>query len=129
MNNLIHAIHEINRFELKYLITLRQAEQFKSGLRAYLVPDEHGNNSGRYSLTILYYDSPGFRCYWEKEAGVKFCRKLRIRRYEACGVIADDTHVFFEIKQRVDRVTQKRRAILPYREATRLCNDRQFPIS
>ena len=32
-----------------------------------------------------------------------------------------------EIKQRVDRVTQKRRAILPYADARRLCDDRQIP--
>lgn len=34
--------------------------------------------------------------------------------------------MFLEIKQRVDRVTQKRRAILPYRGALQLCNDRQI---
>ena len=127
MNNLSHTIRTFNRFELKYLITLQEAEKFKTRLRAYLVPDEHGNNNGCYTLANLYYDSPDFRCYWEKEAGVKFRRKLRIRRYEAGGVIVDDTPVFLEIKQRVDRVTQKRRAILPYREALRLCNDRQIP--
>ena len=31
------------------------------------------------------------------------------------------------IKQRYDRVTQKRRIVLPYHEALRLCNDRQIP--
>ena len=59
--------------------------------------------------------------------GVKFRRKLRIRRYETGEVLTEDTSVFLEIKQRIDRVTQKRRAILPYSEALRLCNDRQIP--
>ena len=127
MNNLSHAIRRFNRFELKYLITLQQAEQFKSGLRAYLVPDEHGNNNGRYTVSSLYYDSPGFRCYWEKLDGLRVRRKLRIRRYETGGVLAEEAPVFLEIKQRVDRVTQKRRVILPYGEALRLCNDRQIP--
>jgi len=67
MNNLSHTIRKFNRFELKYLLTLKQAEQFKSALRAYLVPDEHGQDNGRYALTSLYYDSPDLRCYWEKE--------------------------------------------------------------
>ncbi len=59
--------------------------------------------------------------------GIKFRRKLRIRRYETDEVFTDETRVFVEIKQRVDRVTQKRRAILPYSQALRLCNDRQIP--
>jgi hypothetical protein len=127
MNNLSHTIRNFNRFELKYLITLQQAERFKSGLRAYLVPDEHGKNNSRYTVSSLYYDSPGFRCYWEKLDGLQVRRKLRIRRYETGQVLTEETPVFLEIKQRVDRVTQKRRAILPYGEALRLCNDRQIP--
>jgi hypothetical protein len=127
MSNLSHTIRNFNRFELKYLITLHQAERFKSGLRAYLVPDEHGNNNGRYAVSSLYYDSPEFRCYWEKLDGLKVRRKLRIRWYETGEVLTEETPVFLEIKQRVDRVTQKRRAYLPYGEALRLCNDRQVP--
>jgi len=127
MNNLSHTIRKFNRFELKYVITLQQAEQFKTALRAYLVPDEHGNNNGRYALASLYYDSPDFRCYQEKLDGIKFRRKLRIRLYETGELLTDETPVFVEIKQRVDRVTQKRRASLPYSQALRLCNDRQIP--
>ncbi|MBN1450036.1 MAG: polyphosphate polymerase domain-containing protein [Anaerolineales bacterium] len=127
MNNLSHTIHKFNRFELKYLITLQQAAQFKSALRPYLVPDEYGNNNGRYALTSLYYDSPDLRCYWEKEYGLRFRRKLRIRRYETDEPLTEETPVFLEIKQRIDRVTQKRRAILTYGDALRLCNDRQIP--
>jgi hypothetical protein len=127
MNDLCHTIRSFNRFELKYIITLQQAERFKSALRAYLVPDEHGEDNGRYALASLYYDSPDFRCYREKLDGVRLRRKLRIRRYETDEVFTDETLVFVEIKQRVDRVTQKRRAILPYSDALRLCNDRQIP--
>ncbi len=32
-----------------------------------------------------------------------------------------------EIKQRLNRVTQKRRVLLPYHEALRLCDERQMP--
>jgi hypothetical protein len=117
----------LNRFELKYLITLKQAEKIKSALGAYLVPDQHGGSHGQYTLASLYYDSPGLRCYRENLDGIKTRRKLRIRHYETNGVLTERTPVFLEVKQRVDRVTQKRRAILPYGEALRLCNDRQMP--
>jgi hypothetical protein len=125
MSNLSHTIRRFNRFELKYIITLRQAEQFKKALRAYLVPDEHG--SGSYTLDSLYYDSPDYRFFWEKMDGVKFRCKLRIRRYDNGQPLTDDAPVFLEIKQRLDRVTQKRRVLLPYRDALRFCNRRERP--
>jgi hypothetical protein len=127
MDNLSHAVRKFNRFELKYLLTLHEAERVKTALRAYLVPDEHGNGCGHYTVASLYYDSPDFRCYLEKVDGVRFRRKLRIRRYETGETLTDETPVFLEIKQRIDRVTQKRRACLPYRKALQLCNDRQIP--
>jgi SPX domain protein involved in polyphosphate accumulation len=125
MNSLSHTIRSFNRFELKYLITLKQARIFKSALRAYLLPDEH--SSGSYGLSSLYYDSPDYRCYWEKVDGLRFRRKLRIRQYETGEPLTEDTTVFVEIKQRIDRVTQKRRAVLSYRDALRLCNQREIP--
>ena len=116
-----------NRFELKYLLTLQEAETFKAGLRSYMLPDEHGNNNGRYSLTSLYYDSPDYRCYREKMDGLRFRRKLRIRSYDSDEVLTEESPVVVEIKQRVDRVTQKWRTVMPYGDALRLCDDREIP--
>lgn len=127
MNDLSHAIRNFNRFELKYVITLKQAAQFRESLKAFLIPDEHGSNNGHYIVNSLYYDSPDLHCYHEKEDGIHFRRKLRMRRYETDEIFSDETPVFLEIKQRVDRVTQKRRVVLPYRDALRLTNDRQIP--
>jgi SPX domain protein involved in polyphosphate accumulation len=127
MKDLGQVIRRFNRFELKYLITLKQAEELKPTLQAYLVPDENGSSNGRYTLSSLYYDSPSFRCFRENLDGIRFRRKLRVRHYETDEILTEETPVFLEIKQRVDRVTQKRRAILPYSEALRLCNDRQMP--
>lgn len=126
MSKISHTIRTFNRFELKYLISLAQTERFKADLRPYLIQDEHGEN-GKYALTSLYYDSPDLRCYWEKEYGLRFRRKLRIRRYETIEPMTEATPVFLEIKQRVDRVTQKRRVVLSYADALRLCNDRKLP--
>lgn len=125
-NKLNHTIRSFNRFELKYLITLGQAERFKDDLRSYMIQDEHGEN-GKYGLTSLYYDSPDLRCYWEKEYGLRFRRKMRIRKYEVMEAMTEETPVFLEIKQRVDRVTQKRRVVLSYGDALRLANDRKLP--
>src|SRR5699024_6341318 len=66
----------------------------------------------------VYYDTSRLRFYFEKIEGLKFRRKLRIRRYGETGEAADENSpVSVEIKQRVNRVTQKRRVILPYERA------------
>jgi len=127
MSNLSHTIRKLDRFELKYLVPVKAAEQFKQSLHAYLVPDEHGDALGYYYLSSLYYDGPDFRFYWEKVDGIKFRRKLRIRHYESSGPLTGDSLVFVEIKQRVNKVTQKRRVLLPYRDALRLCDERRVP--
>ena len=126
-NNLSHIIRSFNRFELKYLIPLKTAEAFKQALGAYLVPDQHGGSAGSYLLTSLYYDSPDFKFYWEKVEGIKFRRKLRIRVYGEIASLTPQTPVFVEIKQRLDRVTQKRRILLPYQAAQALCDGRIRP--
>ncbi|MGD9316595.1 MAG: VTC domain-containing protein [Anaerolineae bacterium] len=127
MNKNGSTIRKFNRFELKYLINLQQVERFKADLQRYVVPDEHGQSNGHYTLSSLYYDSPDLRCYGENEQGLKSRRKLRIRRYETGEAFTDESPVFLEIKQRYDRITRKRRAVLPYHEALRLCNDCQIP--
>ena len=126
MMNDDNGIHTFNRFELKYVISGQQAQRFKEDLRRYVVPDQYGD-SGRYALSSLYYDSPDLRCYQENDDGLKLRRKLRIRHYDTGEVFGDESPVCVEIKQRYDRVTQKRRTVMPYDQALRLCNDRQVP--
>jgi SPX domain protein involved in polyphosphate accumulation len=114
------AIRRFNRFELKYLADRRLVERLREELPARLDPDPHGLD-GFYPIWSTYYDSPGLRFYWEKIDGEKFRRKLRIRHYGNPGGLTLDAPVWVEIKQRVNRVTQKRRVRLPYVEALRLC--------
>ena len=127
MQNLSHIVRKFNRFELKYLVPLKAAEAFKHDLRANLVPDDHGDEAGAYGLSSLYFDGPDFRFYWEKVDGIRFRRKLRIRRYETPGALTAETPVFVEVKQRVNRATQKRRVRLSYSEALALCSERKLP--
>ncbi|HSJ58076.1 MAG TPA: polyphosphate polymerase domain-containing protein [Anaerolineae bacterium] len=127
MSTLSHTIRKFDRFELKYLVPIVAAEKFRQALRAYLVPDDHGNAHGCYHLSSLYYDGPGYYFYWEKIDGIKFRRKLRIRHYDSGTRLTGDTPVFCEIKQRLNKVTQKRRVLLPYAQARQLCDERRAP--
>ncbi|MFA6497322.1 MAG: polyphosphate polymerase domain-containing protein [Patescibacteria group bacterium] len=122
----IQALREFNRFELKYLLSRSQAEALKMHLCAFMEKDEHGK-IGSYTLKSLYFDSDDFRCYWEKIEGIKFRRKLRIRHYSDDGPLTGDSIVFLEIKQRLDRVTQKRRVPMRYRDALNFCERHIVP--
>lgn len=118
-------IRKFNRFELKYLLDYEFAQEVMEKLKKYMNPDSHGDKLGTYFLSSLYYDTEDFRFFWEKIEGEKFRRKLRIRMYEDDKQITDKTKAFVEIKQRMNKVTQKRRIIVPYKDALTLCNERK----
>ena len=114
------GVRRFNRFELKYLADRTLVERFRAELPAKLDRDPHGVD-GFYPIWSTYYDSRGLRFYWEKIDGEKFRRKLRIRHYGTPDDLTETTPVWVEIKQRVNRVTQKRRVRQPYQAARQLC--------
>jgi hypothetical protein len=113
-------IKEFSRYELKYLVTLAQCEEFLKILPDYLEPDSRGDLYGRYHITSLYYDTEDYKAYWDKVEGHKFRRKVRVRVYGA-EMVNPDTPCFAEIKQRINKALQKKRVILPYSSAEALC--------
>ena len=68
-----------NRFELKYLLSWKQYEKALNAISAYCEPDLNGNTGGVYLVSSLYYDTDGFLFYSEKDSGIGFRRKLRLR--------------------------------------------------
>jgi hypothetical protein len=117
------SLRAFNRFELKYLVDQQLAERLRGELHARLDPDAH-STAGSYQVWSRYYDTRDLRFYWEKIDGIRFRRKLRIRYYGRPEQLGPETPVWVEIKQRINRVTQKRRARLPYEEALALCAGR-----
>lgn len=118
-------LHAFNRYELKYLVPVEQAARIRDELGERMDRDLHSPVGG-YGVWSLYYDTPQLRFYWEKIEGLKFRRKLRIRHYGDLDGVTDDSPVCVEIKQRVNRVTQKRRITLPYATARKLCDEREM---
>ncbi len=111
-------IKRFNRFELKYVVTAAQSEAVKKDLLAHMKPDRNATEEGSYAVTSLYYDTADLAFMRAKREGIKFRRKLRIRRYGA----DEEAPVFVEIKQRINRTTQKRRISLPLSAAYALCS-------
>ena len=120
------VIHKFNRFELKYVLSLEQVKAFKEDLLKYVKVDPYWNN-WKYRLESLYYDTEDYRHYWEKIEWRKYRRKIRIRRYVTDEPFDDNSKVYVEIKQRIDRVTQKRRVWMTYAEAKDLLEEGIFP--
>ncbi|MFR9727025.1 polyphosphate polymerase domain-containing protein [Streptomyces sp. MS19] len=117
-------LHAFNRYEIKYLVPAADVPALRDELAVRLDTDAHCPPGG-YGVWSLYYDTPSLRFYWEKIEGIKFRRKLRIRHYGEAHDVTDESPVYVEIKQRVNRVTQKRRLCLPYRAARALCDRRE----
>ncbi|RVW08391.1 polyphosphate polymerase domain-containing protein [Prescottella agglutinans] len=117
-------LHAFNRYEIKYFVDELRVPELRSELTARMDTDPYSPHGG-YPVTSLYYDTPDLRFYWEKIEGLKFRRKLRMRLYGAPAQCTDETVVQVEIKQRVNRVTQKRRIALPYGVARRLLDGRE----
>ncbi len=117
-------LHAFNRYEIKYLVPTLRLPQLRGQLQARLDRDSFCPEDG-YGVWSVYYDTRQLRFYWEKIEGLRFRRKLRLRHYGDRFSIGEDTTVYVEIKQRVNRVTQKRRIGLPYAAARQLCDGRQ----
>jgi VTC domain len=116
-----HAgLRAFNRFELKYVVGRELVPVLRAELVERLDRDRFSPH-GTYGVWSRYYDTRDLRFYWEKIDGIRFRRKLRIRHYGEPRALAPDTPVWVEVKQRVNRVTQKRRTRLPYAAALALC--------
>jgi SPX domain protein involved in polyphosphate accumulation len=117
-------LHAFNRYEIKYFVDELKVPELRRELSARMDSDPFSPLGG-YPVTSLYYDTPDLRFYWEKIEGLKFRRKLRLRLYGLPEECTDETPVQIEIKQRVNRVTQKRRIALPYGVTQRWLNGRE----
>jgi hypothetical protein len=98
-----------NRFEIKYLTDARLLPDIKAALREFLRLDVNGVHSGGYYTRSIYFDSPDFRFYREKQEGELVRIKPRLRCYSPTAD-GQPTGMFLELKGRYDRIVEKRRA-------------------
>jgi hypothetical protein len=65
---------------------------------------------------------------WNKLDGHRFRRKVRVRVY-GLERVTPETPCFVEIKQRINKTLQKKRARLAYADAIALCESGELPTS
>ncbi|HET9621828.1 MAG TPA: polyphosphate polymerase domain-containing protein [Kofleriaceae bacterium] len=115
------TIRSFNRYELKYIIHASEIPRIVADVCHQMSPDNHGDESGSYVISNLYYDSPGLHMLRSKIVGNNYRRKLRVRTYGNSD-LSPPTMAMAEIKQRLGRTTQKRRVMVPLDEALRICD-------
>lgn len=115
------------RFEMKYQIPLPLIDGLIPEFLKYMDFDQHaeGEPDHAYRVHSLYYDSAGLDCYYQKLAGVKVRKKLRIRFYDAD--LKPETIVFLEIKRKYDMVVIKDRFALTYKDCDNLLRFNKMP--
>lgn len=102
----------VNRHEVKFIISVFEAELLKRRLPALLAPDPHARADGGYFIRSVYFDDPDYRAYREKLDGVKERTKYRIRFYNM-----NDKVIFLEKKMKDGEMTGKESVRLSRRGA------------
>ena len=96
------------RHEIKYLISLGEAEYLATRLRLTLSQDPYAvKNGGTYFIRSLYFDTPFERAVEEKTDGVAFRDKYRIRIYDM-----SDKTIKFERKHKNGQFIGKQSLLL-----------------
>jgi hypothetical protein len=100
--------------EIKFLLPAETGLEIQVWARSALEPDPSGVGpcGDQYATTSLYYETPGFDVFHQKESYGR--AKYRIRRY---GL---DQYIFLERKFRTDRLLAKRRTSVPLEGLERL---------
>lgn len=90
MNNL-----QVSRNELKYYISNNEYNALVNRLIHVLKPDDYSVPREGYFIRSLYFDSHHDECLYEKQSGVMFRQKYRMRIYDTKSEL-----VKFEIKNK-----------------------------
>lgn len=110
------------RWELKYLVPNKYLDALRSEIAPYTYLDKHGlgyEETG-YTVRSIYLDSRSLTFYFEKKAGIKIRRKLRVRGY---NVNRPTDWIFLEIKRKQEQAVSKNRAPLLFKDLEALFSD------
>ena len=109
------------RYEIKYLITLKQKDIVLQAISPYMELDQYG----RTTIRNIYFDTDNYRLIRRSIEKPAYKEKLRIRSY--CQATPDST-VFVELKKKYEKVVYKRRISLHERDAMKwLCGEMLCP--
>ena len=108
------AIKSFKRYEKKYLLTGEQYEKLIPRLLEYMKMDDHCVNNS-YSIYNIYYDTDDNSVISHSISKPYYKEKLRLRSYKIPQSPSDK--VFLELKKKINKIVNKRRAIITLEEA------------
>lgn len=98
------------RYEIKYMLTLKQKEQVLRAMEPYMKLDKYG----RTTIRNIYFDTDNYRLIRHSMEKPVYKEKLRIRSYRRAE---PDSPVFVELKKKYRSVVYKRRIAMPETKA------------
>ncbi|MBB6450398.1 hypothetical protein HNR44_002381 [Geomicrobium halophilum] len=110
----MEALEIFQRYELKYLIPYEAYQEITRHLQKRMTFDPYGDSNGCYNIVSLYFDSADDKIYYETRNKLDFRQKLRLRVY---GSASPESDSFLELKQKYNRVVNKRRTIITLADA------------
>lgn len=90
------------RHELKYFINPAELEALRARIAPLMKLDSHCRNGEPYVIRSLYFDDIDDSAYYDKQAGVMYRDKYRIRIYNY-----SDKEIFLERKRKMGDLIQK----------------------
>lgn len=108
------------RYELKYRMTVEQAQKLLEAMRPYMCPDRFGHSTVRN----VYYDTDSYRLIRHSLEKPVYKEKLRLRSYTP---ISPQDKIFVELKKKYRSVVYKRRLTLPEGAAVGWLGGREYP--
>lgn len=108
------AIKSFKRYEKKYLLTGEQYEKLIPRLLEYMKMDDHCVNNS-YSIYNIYYDTDDNSVIRHSISKPYYKEKLRLRSYKIPQSPSDK--VFLELKKKINKIVNKRKAIITLEEA------------
>lgn len=116
-----------NRYEIKYLVPVREVAHIKEHLSDLIHEDSHHSplNKGYYNHSI-YFDDSDFTHYREKHEGQNVRVKVRLRAHKNTPD-GQPTKLFLELKHRLNGIGKKDRLVLSEEQAEAILLGRTVP--
>lgn len=109
------------RYEIKYLLTVRQKKRLLDEIEPYMALDKYG----RTTIRNIYFDTDSYRLIRRSLEKPAYKEKMRLRSYAQAD---PDQPVFVELKKKYNGVVYKRRLAMPQKQAMDwLCGNMPYP--
>lgn len=99
------------------MLTQAEYRALREAILPHMAYDTYGDPHGKYNIISLYYESDDKVIYYETMNRLRFRQKLRLRVYDQ---VTTEDNSFIEIKQKFKNVVNKRRSVLPLKDAYRV---------